>query len=90
VAIVHGSLSASTEAQVSSSRDLRQVGVMHKGNSSDPIYACLDGTATIAGADCYTILPGQRRWVPRLWSRGKPTVVSLISASAVDYEVEYP
>jgi hypothetical protein len=90
VAITHGSLSAGTESHVSHPRDVRKVGVMHKGNSSDPIYVTINGTATIRGADCFTILPGQRRWVPRIWSAGAPTIVSLISATAVDYELEYP
>lgn len=89
-AIRHGVLTANTAAQVSLANDLRTVAIMHKGNVPDPMYVTLDATATLAGNDCYTVLPGQHRTIPRLWSKGRPTVVSMISAAAVAYEVEFP
>lgn len=87
----HGTLTANTAADVSVNRDLREVGVLHKGNSTEPIYARLDGTAaTVSGDETFTVLAGQRRWLPRIWSAGRPTVISLISEGAIDYEVEFP
>ncbi len=92
MAIRHGTLTANTAANVSlADRDVKEIGVLHKGNSTEPIYARCDGTAaTVAGNDTFTILAGQRRWVPRIWSSGKPSVISLISEGAIKYEVEYP
>lgn len=92
MAIRHGTLTANTAATVSlASRDLREIWVMHKGNVAQPIYARCDGTAaTVAGNDTYAVLPGQHRMIPRIWSAGKPSNISLISAGAVDYEVEFP
>jgi hypothetical protein len=91
MAIRHGTLVANTATSVSLPRDLREVAVMHKASATNPIYVRCDGTpATIGGNDTYTVLPGQHRTIPRLWSKGAPTVVSLICAAAVDYEVEFP
>jgi hypothetical protein len=91
MAIRHGTLTANTVATVSLTRDLREVAVMHKGNVQDPIYVRCDGTAaTVAGNDTYSVLPGQHRTIPRIWSSGSPTAVSIISAGAVQYEVEFP
>lgn len=91
MAIRHGTLTANTVATVTLSRDLREVAVMHKGNDSSVIYARCDGTAaTVGGNDCYAVLPGQHRTIPRIWNMGSPTNVSLISGGAVDYEVEFP
>lgn len=90
-ALRHVTLVANTAATVSLDRDLREVGVMHKGNVTNPVYVRLDGTpATVKGDDTYTVLPGQHRWVPRLWSSGRPTAMSIVSAGAVEVEVEFP
>lgn len=92
MAIRHGTLTANTAATVSlADRDTREVWVMHKGNVVDPLYARCDGTAaTVGGNDCYAVLPGQHRMIPRIWSAGRPTTVSLIAATGVAYEVEFP
>jgi hypothetical protein len=90
-AIKHGTLTADTAASVTHTRDAREVGVMHKGNVTAPMYARLDGAeATVAGDDTYTILPGIQRWIPRIWSAGSAPTVSIISSGAVDFEVEFP
>ena len=90
-AIRHGTVAAGTAATVTHPRDVREIGVMHKGNVTTPMYVRLDGTtATVAGDDTYTILPGVQRWIPRIWSAGPNPAISIISAGAVDYEVEFP
>ena len=91
MAVRHVTLTANTAQTVSlATRDLREVGVMHKGNVPDPVYVTLSGTATIAGDDTYCVLPGQHRFIPRIWSSGKPTNVSIISAATAAVEVEFP
>lgn len=87
----HGTLTANVAASVSVTADRNEVAVTHKGNVTNPIYARADGTtAVINAADTFAILPGVTRWIPRPRALGSPTVVSLISAGAVDYEVELP
>jgi hypothetical protein len=92
MAVRHVTLTANTVTQVSlTDRDLREVAVVHKGNAVEPLYVTAeDITPTVNGDDCYVVLPGAQRWIPRLWSKGKPTVVSLISAGTVDVEVQFP
>ena len=91
MAVRHVSLVAGTAQTVSlANRDVRSVGIMHKGNGAEPVYVILDATATVRGDDTFAVIPGQQRWIPRIWSSGKPTNVSLISAAAVDVEVEFP
>jgi hypothetical protein len=91
MAVRHVTLTANTEKVVSLARDLREVGILHKGNGVEPVYVRLDGTAAAINADdAYVVLPSTQRWVPRIWSSGKPTNVSIISAGAIDVEVEFP
>lgn len=91
MAVRHVTLTANTPATVALNRDLREIGFLHKANVVDPIYVRTDGVdAVVAGDDTYCILPGQQRWVPRIWSQSMPTSVSIISLGAVDVEVEYP
>ena len=91
MAIRHVTLVANVATQVSVARDVREVGVIHKGNVTNPIYVRADGTTAVVKAnDTYTLLSGQQRWVPRIWSSGGPTLVSIISAGAADVEVEVP
>jgi hypothetical protein len=91
MAVRHVTLTANTAQTVSlATRDLREVGVMHKGNVPDPVYVNLSGTAVINGNDCYAVLPGQHRFIPRIWSSGKPTNASIICAAAANVEVEFP
>jgi hypothetical protein len=92
VATRHGTLAANTAAPVSlADRDVKEIGVLHKANSTEPIYArCDGGVASVSGDDTFVVLAGQRRWVPRVWSAGKPSTISLISEGAIAYEVEFP
>lgn len=91
MAIRHVTLAAGTATQVSLNRDLREIGFMHKGNVPEPIYVRTDGNPAVLEAnDTFTVLAGQHRFVPRLWSSGKPTVVSIICATAATVEVEFP
>jgi hypothetical protein len=90
MAVRHVLLVANTAKVVTLNRDLREVGILHKGNVPDPIYVSIGGTATVSGDDCFVVLPGQHRFVPRIWSSGKPTNVSIISTAAADVEVEFP
>lgn len=91
MAIRHVTLAANVATEVSIDRDVREIGVLHKGNVDNPIYVRCDGTAAVIKAnDAYTLLSGQQRWVPRIWSSGRPTLVSIISAGAADVEVEIP
>lgn len=89
-AIRHVTLAAGTATQVSLTRDMRQIGVMHKGNVPDPVYVRCDGTAVLEANDTYCVLAGQHRFIPRIWSSGSPTVVSLICVGAATVEVEFP
>lgn len=90
-AVRHVTLAANVATTVTLNRDLREVGILHKGNVADPIYVTVGGpTATVKGNDCYTVTANSQRWVPRIWSAASPTNVSIISAGAVDVEVEFP
>lgn len=87
----HGTLVANTATGVTVAGDRNEVGVTHKGNVADLLYARADNTTTVLAAnDTFVILPGQTRWIPRPRELGSPTVVSLRSAGTVDYEVELP
>lgn len=87
----HGTLVAATVTTVSVTGDRNEVGITHKNNVTDPIYARCDGTnAAVAATDTYTILPGQTRWIPRPATLASPTVVTLISAGTPAYELELP
>lgn len=90
----HGTLVANTATKVPGTVDVDEVGVLHKGNTADPIYVTAGtnagvATATVAGADTFTVLPGQKRWFPLPAQTAVPAV-SLISVSASGYEVEWP
>jgi hypothetical protein len=87
----HGTLTANTAASVSVTGDRNEVGVTHKNNVTNPLYVRADGTTAVINAnDTFVVQPGQTRWVPRARELGSPTAVSLISAGAVQYEVEFP
>lgn len=87
----HGTLTASTAASSSVTGDRNEVGVCHLGNVTNPIYVRADGTTAVVGAnDTFVVLPGQTRWIPRPRELSSPTVVSLISAGAAQWEVEFP
>lgn len=87
----HGTLTANIAVNTSVAGDRNEVGVCHLGNVTNPIHARADDLPAVIGADgTYVVLPGQTRWIPRPRELGSPTIVSVISAGAAQWEVEFP
>lgn len=77
-------LVASTADTVTFEHGYPRIEVVHQG-SSGVVYVRTDGTAaTVAGDDCYVVMPGDAVYVP---TGPTPAEISVISASAVTYTV---
>ena len=86
-----GTLTSNVESVVEVVGDRKEVGITHIGDDTTPIWARADGdSAAIAADGAFVVLPGMNRWIPVPESLGSPTHVSLISAGAPSYEVEFP
>lgn len=87
MAVIHGTLTASEQFIQLLTPDTREAGVLHKGNSTAPIYVAFDCEATDAGENTYTVLPGMRRWIPSPRT-DTCTKIHMWSDGVVDWEIE--
>lgn len=83
--IKHGTLSAATPATVTLDADYDQVEILNRDSALE-IYYRVDGTTpTVAGDDCYPVLPGQGLLVSV--PTAGATQVQLISSGTAKYSV---
>lgn len=95
-----GSTVANTVLDLTNSAYYGTAVVANRSTQSSPVelWVRTDGTApTVAGDNCYIVLPATRRTFPNLTARpepalpypGSPTVVQVISSSICPFEIEY-
>lgn len=88
--IRHVTLTAGTERRIEVTGDYNDIAVLHVGNVPDDLWAKTSDTGTLApnADDCYIILAGSQRIIPRPGSVS-PSFVRLVCAGAARVEVEF-